>query len=100
MAYTMTLSDGTKLEGLGLNGNNWISRKKLTEESFAGKLRHVEVTGDEDYVFEHAELVQVRKYGSAWWFVLRELGPEEILREKLRSDLDFVAMMTDIELEE
>ena len=41
---TMTLSDGTKLKNLTLNGTNYVSQTKLTEADFAGKLRTVTVS--------------------------------------------------------
>ena len=42
--WTVTLADGTALDGLGLNGNNFISTRKLTDADFAGKLEHVTIT--------------------------------------------------------
>lgn len=45
--YTMILSDGTKLENLYLNCNNWISSAKLTDKDFEGKLKKVSITDGE-----------------------------------------------------
>ena len=36
--YTITLSDGTKLKNLELNGNNYISKTILEDSVFEGKL--------------------------------------------------------------
>lgn len=104
MAYTMTLADGSKLEGLGLNGNNWTSRRKITSEQLDGNLAEVHITGsgdagELDETWHHCELVQLKKYGSEWWLILRERSPEELAAEKLRGDVDFIAMMTDVELD-
>ena len=36
--FTITLSDGSQLEGLALNGNNFISKNEVAETTFAGNL--------------------------------------------------------------
>lgn len=33
-SWKITLSDGTKLENLGLNGNNFISEAEITGEEY------------------------------------------------------------------
>ena len=38
MAYSVTLSDGTKLDNLALNGNNLVSSTKLTEGDFKDRV--------------------------------------------------------------
>lgn len=82
--YTMTLSDGTKLENLELNGNNWISSAKLTEKDFEGKLVKVSVTdGEHTYDFNNAVLVQIVELDSKYWFILREKTREEKMEESI-----------------
>lgn len=82
--YTMTLSDGTKLENLELNGNNWISSAKLTEKDFEGKLVKVSVTdGEHTYDFNDAVLVQIVELDNKYWFILREKTREEKMEESI-----------------
>jgi len=82
--YTMTLSDGTKLENLELNGNNWISSSKLTEKDFEGKLVKVSATdGEHTYSFENALLVQIMEIENKYWFILREKTREEKMEESV-----------------
>lgn len=82
--YTMTLSDGTKLENLELNGNNWISSSKLTEKDFEGKLVKVSATdGEHTYSFENALLVQIMEIENKYWFILREKTREEKMEESI-----------------
>lgn len=82
--YTMTLSDGTKLENLELNGNNWISSSKLTEKDFEGKLVKVSATDREHtYSFENALLVQIMEIENKYWFILREKTREEKMEESI-----------------
>lgn len=103
--FTVVLADGTQLSGLGLNGNNFISEQALSEADFAGKLSKVTITGDAEAdeagligTHEHMELVQVKQYGSEYWFVLREIGAAELERIQNRADIEYIAMMAGIEL--
>ena len=49
---------------------------------------------------EHAVLVQCKKYGNEYWFVLRELSAEELMAAKTQANIEYIAMMADIDLEE
>lgn len=101
MTWTVTLADGTALEGLGLNGNNFISTRKLTDADFAGKLEHVTITdGETTTELTNVELVQCVQYGTEYWFVLRELSARELLDAKTIGDIEYIAMMAGINLEE
>lgn len=79
--FKITLSDGTELRNLGLNGNNYISKKKLTESVFAGKTDRVVITDPEgnENEYENMELVQIIEQDNGeYWFVLRQLSDLEI----------------------
>lgn len=45
-------------------------------------------------------LVQVKQVGSEYWFILRDLTDREILDLKTRANIEYIAMMADIDLEE
>lgn len=97
--YSIKLSDNTVISGLRLNGNNYISDKEIKKNQFAGKLSPVEISdGVTVEVYNHMELVQLSKYDDEHWFILRELSTKEVADRQLRADVDFMAMMTDIEL--
>lgn len=102
VTYTIKLEDGTEISDLTLNGNNYISPVKVTEETFNGKLGAVTITdsdGNSDEM-KNLELVQISKVGTKYWFVLRELSANEVATAKTRCDIDYIAMMADIDLEE
>lgn len=44
-SWKITLSDGTQLKDLRLNGNNFVSQKEITEDIFKGKLSKVVFEG-------------------------------------------------------
>ena len=99
--WTITLADGTTLEGLTLNGNNYVSGNPLTDADFAGKLEHVTITdGETTTELTNVELVQCMQYGTEYWFVLREMTAAELTAAKVQASIDYIAMMADIDLEE
>lgn len=82
--YTMILSDGTKLENLYLNGNNWISSAKLTDKDFEGKLNKVSVTdGEVTEEYKNQILVQITEVDGKYWFVLRGKTRQEEMEESI-----------------
>ena len=93
---TIALSNGTELTGLELNGNNYISKEALTEETFNDGLSPVVINGEEH---EQMALVQcIQHEDGRTWFILRDVIAEEAAQAKLRSDIDFIALMSDIDL--
>ena len=93
---TIALSNGTELTGLELNGNNYISPEKLTEDTFADGLSPVVINGEEH---EQMALMQCIQHADGrTWFILRDVTAEEVAQAKLRADIDFLALMTDVEL--
>lgn len=100
-SWKITLSDGTKLENLRLNGNNFISEAEITEDDFRGKLSKVTVEGkDFKQEYNNMELVQIAHYEDGYYFVLREIPQEELDKLKMQSDIEYIAMMSNIDMEE
>jgi len=100
--YTITLSDGTELSGLALNGNNFISTEEVTEETFEGKLTEVTISdGETEEIIEDAELIQISTLvPGEWWFIIRKI-PEDVMRERrMQANIEYIAMMADVDLDE
>ena len=101
--FKITLADGTELEGLTLNGNNYISSKRVTEEDLnADNLASITIEDSDGNVQELTDmaLVQIEKRGTSYWFVLRQLSEQEIRDFKLQANIEYIVMMADIDLEE
>lgn len=81
--WKITLADGTSLDGLNLNGNNFISSTAVTEDTFAGKLSSVTIEGpDGTEIHEDMKLVQITKVSAkAYWFILADKTAEEKQKE-------------------
>lgn len=97
--YKITLADGTVLDNLTLNGNNYVSTDEITEDMFNGNCSIVTIdNGDHVETYNNMELVQLVKYDDGYYFILRVLQPSELKEIKNRSDIDYIAMMTGVEL--
>lgn len=98
--YKITLSDGKVIENLKMNGNNFISKDEILEDIFIGNLSSVSIEDSEGVTENHTnmELVQVKQYGNEYWFILRDLTEDELTKITQRADLEYVAMMTGVEL--
>ena len=98
-AYRIVLADGTEIGGLRMNGNNFVSDVPVDETVFDGNLTPVTIYhGLIPEIHEHMELVQVTKMKNEYWFVLRDIPKSELDAMQVRADIDFLAMMTDVEL--
>lgn len=97
--YTITLEDGTQIRNLYMNGTNFVSQEEIKPEIFYGKLGTVTISnGEMEETHTNMEFVQVMKIDDEYYFVLIDIPENEIRNRKLRSDLDYLAMMTDIEI--
>ena len=99
--YKIILSDNTTLTDLNKNGDNFIANFYITEDVFKNKLSPVTIIDedeDTEETHEHMKLLQLKPYGNSYWFVLADITPEELNQMKIRADIDYLAMMTDVEL--
>lgn len=108
--WTVALADGTLIENLTLGGNNFQSETEITADMFDGNLSEVHISAsDGDMtgcaypdVLHDAELVQITHDNpdGKWWFILRELSEDELFKMRVRAQLDYIAMNSDIDLED
>ena len=97
--YKITLSNGVILDNLMLNGDNFISELAINTDTFADGLNSVVINdGVSDVVHGGMILVQITTpVDGEWWFVLRDLTEMELLDIKTRSDIEYLAMMCDVD---
>lgn len=80
--YTITLHDGTKLENLELNGNNFIAEGVIEDSVFTDNLATVVITdGTTTNNYMDMALVINRVENGRSWFVLREKTEQEKMEE-------------------
>lgn len=88
--FKITMGNGRVLEGLRLNGNNYISEEELTEQVFSDEaLRRIVIfDGEISEIKEDMTLIQLKQYGGEWWFILSERSPEEKERADLMAEIE------------
>ena len=111
--WKVTLADGTTIDGLTLNGNNFVSPKSVTADIFAGKLSHVTIegpegadtltgTGDAGLRGEHGAMTLARCQKDdllgGYAFVLVDVSEADMEKLRNRGDIEYIAMMTGVEL--
>lgn len=98
--YKVTLADGTVIDGLKMNGNNFISLSPVDAAVFRGNCSLVVINdGETDETHENMDLVQVTKNDAGeYWFVLRDISKKELAQIQMQSDIEYVAMMAGVEL--
>ena len=97
--YKIILADGTVLDGLTLNGNNFISEEPISASIFEANCSPVVINdGTDDETHEHMALVQVTEVAGKSWFVLRDIPQNELDQAKIKSDIEYLAMMCDVDL--
>lgn len=97
--YSITLADGTVLSGLRLNGNNYISDTAPDAAAFEANCSPVVISdGTTEEAHSNMELVQITQVGGEYWFVLRDISAAELDEIKTRADIEYLAMMANVEL--
>ena len=87
--YTITLANGTQLNNLELNGNNYIAPAIIDDSVFAGNLGTVTIfDGTTAETYADMALVQNTSYGDGKsWFILAEKPEQEKEKEALAAEI-------------
>lgn len=98
--FTITLADGTKLENLELNGNNYISDVVLDNAVFEDNLSTVTITdGETTETYEDMVLLSNRVDGGRSWIVLGEKSAQQKAMERINAMLSSAAdSITDVQV--
>lgn len=97
--YKITLADGTVLTNLSRNGSNYISKVPIEKDVFECNCSLVLIDDGEEIVkYDNMELVHVTKYNEEYWFAFRDIPDSEWNLRKMKSDIEYIAMMTDVDL--
>lgn len=97
--YTIVLEDGTIIKNLRLNGNCFVSQDMIDVAIFDGNLGTVVISdGEKEETHENMVYVPIPQIDEEFWFLLRDIPKSEIEQAKIRSDIDYLAMMTRIDI--
>lgn len=113
MSYTITLSDGSKLENLRANGNNFIADYPVTEDTFKYKLSSINIEGEDETGlalgietghFDNMQVVAIQHdlyymEPGEYWFVLAPIPEDQLRYADLNAKIAYIGMMTDVDFE-
>ena len=106
MKCTVELSNGKVFSGLEPSCDCFVSGREVKAEDFAGGLRvvkvkcepeHEEESGYE-YELESPELGGIKYMCGGWYFWFKASSEEARAAMKAQADVEYVAMMTGVEL--
>ena len=94
------LQDGTVLENLELNGNNFISDTIIESSTFEGNLGNVKIEDNEGNIIEHRfmKLVQNLELDGKSWFILVEQSENDLLKARLKATEDALTFLMDMKM--
>lgn len=107
--YTITLSNGTRLEGFTLKNNCLVRKEEITPAMLSGKLSPVTITGtksendDEDWgklagTHKHMQVAYIKQTDDGYALALSDIDNETWKESKRDSDIEYIAMMTGVKL--
>lgn len=80
--YTIILADGTKIEHLEQNGNNYIAQEVIEDSVFEGKLDFITITnGETTETFSDMRLMSNIVRDGRSWIVLGKKSAQQIMTE-------------------
>ncbi len=102
--YTITLSNGEKIDGFTLKNNCLVTKNEITPAMFSGKLSPVTISGvkdendDEDWgglvgTHKHMKVTYIKEKPEGYALALYDIPNDEWEQEKLRADVDFALML-------
>ena len=111
--YKLKLSNGRELSEVKQNGVMLSTTEAITREELERGLGHVVITGEPDVEVAEGEAARERDYsgeyagmklqyfsdsGAKREFVIAPMSSEELSSERMRADLEYLAMMSGIQL--
>lgn len=93
----IVFQNGVEIEA-GENGSSLITDSR---PDFPADLSSVTVIGaGGERIFKNAEIVECASVDGRYWFAFCEISEAERAERQMRANIEYIAMMTDIDLEE
>ena len=105
--YTLTIEGQNStitVENLSMNGTNYVSEAKVDTTAWPPtfKLTAKDEEGTVTEAIDYAKLIQQEQYtwdNNRWYLAFALVSPQEIENAKLHSQIEYMAMMTDVDLD-
>lgn len=92
------LQDGSILENLEVNGNCLVSKENIDDSKLTDEMLSKIIINEQEF----KNITLVRKWvdnDGKIWIALRQKTDDEVWKEKYGSNIDYIAMMTDVDIE-
>ena len=90
-------NDGTSIEA-EVNGSCYITDSK---PEFPGDLTGIVISAESGVRhIDNGQIIEAASVDGRYWFAVEEIPAEVIKEAELQAKLDYLAMMTDVDLEE
>lgn len=102
--YTLYADDELFAENLTMNGNNYVSMEEVdvSELPLSFKFTAKDNDGNVTEEYEHAKLLQQVQYewdGGKWYLAFAQISEQEIKNAEFQSNLEYLAMMVDVDID-
>lgn len=96
----ITLQDGTVLENLKLNGNNFISDTIIESSVFKDNLGNVQIEDEQGNIAEYRfmKLIQNIEVDGKSWFILAEQSENDLLKARLKATEDALTFLMGMQM--
>lgn len=96
----ITLQDGTVLDNLELNGNNFISSEIIESSIFQDNLGNIKIEDEDGNIAEYRfmKLIQNIEVDGKSWFILVEQSENDLLKARLKATEDALTFLMDMKI--
>ena len=92
----ITFSNGEEIIA-EVNGDSFIVNE---EPTFPDNLEDITIEKDgQEETIEHGRIIECASVDGRYWFTIGQISAEEMAAIKIRSDIDYIAAMTDVDLD-
>lgn len=99
--YTITLANGNVFKNLQCNGLYFISASEITEDQLSGKISPVTFQhGSHTFVVDYMAFKEIlHPTEDEWWMRFETIQPDEVKRLATAAKMDYLSMMTGVDLD-
>ena len=103
--YTLYTDDVKLADGLTLNGTNYVSKDEVDVSGLPKvfKLTVKDNDGNTTEEFEHAKLLQQVQYAwddNKFYLAFAPVSEQEIMNAEFKANIEYLAMMADVDIDE
>ena len=103
--YTLYAAGVKLAEGLTLNGTNYVSKDEVDVSGLPKvfKLTVKDSDGNITEEFEHAKLLQQVQYAwddNKFYLAFAPVSEQEIMNAEFKANIEYLAMMADVDIDE